>query len=128
MEETKKTRIVPLDDKPEFALWRFCARVAISPRKLSTLFTRLDYEDGSMVEKMEEASNIIVFTRSDHVCRAVRSLIGDSAAMMAKLDDCYDSKTTASKSTVMVELIFLRYSSLKKSMARHLDRIAALVE
>lgn len=129
MEDTTKSRIVPLDDKSDYALWRIRIRAAISARKLGIVFDRTaDKEDDKVVEKMEEASNLIVSALSDHALRVVRSVIGDPAAMMAKLDDRYDSKTTASKITKMVELVSVRYSSLKESMPRHVDKIAALVE
>ena len=123
MEETNKIRIVPLDDKSDYALRRIRVRAAISARKLSIVFDdSVDKNDPKVVEKLEEASNIIVRALSDHALRVVRSVIYDPAAMMAKLDDRYDSKTTASKITKMVELVSVRY------MPRHVDKIAALVE
>ena len=128
MEETNKIRIVPLDDKSDYALRRIRVRAAISARKLSIVFDdSVDKNDPKVVEKLEEASNIIVRALSDHALRVVRSVIYDPAAMMAKLDDRYDSKTTASKITKMVELVSVRYRSFKESMYRHVDKIAALV-
>lgn len=128
-EETTKTRIVPLDDRSDYALWRIRVKAAISARKLSAVFSVIaDRADEKTKEQMEEASNIIVSALSDHALRVVRSVIDDPAAMLAKLDDRYDSKTTASKITKMVELVSVRYSSLKDSMPRHVDKIAALVE
>lgn len=79
------------------------------------------------MEKIEEARNIIDTVISDNALRVVRTVFGDPAAVMAKLDDRYISKTTASKISKTVKLVFVRYSSLKESMPRHVDKIAALV-
>lgn len=47
---------------------------------------------------------------------------------MVNLDDHYDLKITPSKITKMVELVSVGHSSLKESVPRHVDKIAALVE
>lgn len=87
MDEITETRIVPLDEKFDYALWRICVRAAISTRKPSTAFTRSDTEDTGKVEKMEEASNIIVSALFVNAFRDVCMVIGDPAAIMEMLDD-----------------------------------------
>lgn len=77
---------------------------------------------------MEEAIKISVNALSDHSLRFFSSVIGDPAAMMSKLDDRYDSKTTSSKFSKMVELVSVRYSILKDSMLRYVNKLASLVE
>ena len=64
----------------------------------------------------------------DHTLRVVRLIIGVPATIMTKLDDRYDSKTTASKITMMVELVSIRYNSMKGSIPLHVENIASLVE
>lgn len=60
MKESDNTRIVPLNDKLDYALWRICAQAAISACRLSKVFFRLDEEEASMFEKVKVASKIIV--------------------------------------------------------------------
>lgn len=88
----------------------------------------VDMDDETVVQKMREASKIIVNDLSDHALHDVRSAIRDPAAMMVALYERYDSETTNSDITKMVELVSVRYNSLKESMRSHADKNSVLVE
>lgn len=58
MLEAQKTRIVPLDDNSDYALWRICVRDAISSRKLGVALNRMvDMDNELVVEMLTGASN-----------------------------------------------------------------------
>lgn len=92
----EKIRIRQLDDKSDYALWRVRVKAAINGKKLGKVLTGTEPERND-TEKKEEASNIIVSAMSGQALRVVRPVIGNAEEMLEKLDDRYDSKSTASK-------------------------------
>lgn len=48
--------------------------------------------------------------------------------MLAKLDDRFNSKSTATQISKMAELVSLHYTDRKGDISTHIDRMAALVE
>ena len=150
MADHDKVRIKPLDASSDYSLWRIRVLAAISAKGLDCVFGKKKKnctptsEDSSTssegaqprrteyVKPTEEqclqASNIIVSALGDHALRVVRSVIGDPSKMMVKLNDRYDSKTTASRISKMSELVSIRYTSLRDSIEKHIDRMAGLIE
>lgn len=132
MTDTDKIKIRPLDDKSDFALWRIRVQAAISAKGLSSALEKPTAEGTPVLdadkEKNQQASNIIVSALGDHALRVVRTIVGRPYEMMQKLDARYDSKSTASKISKMVELVSVRYTSVRDDMSKHIDRLAGLVE
>lgn len=48
--------------------------------------------------------------------------------MMKKFDSRYNSKSTATHISQMAELLSIRYRSVQEDMAKHVDRMAGLLE
>lgn len=77
---------------------------------------------------MEKAKNTIVDAPSDHVLRAVHSVIEDQTTLMANLNDRYEFRITESKLAKIVKLVYVWYDDLKKSMLQKVVMIAAFVK
>lgn len=58
-------------------------------------------------DQLEQGSNINIYALGDHALPVVCSVIGNPRALMKKLDQRYDSKSTANRISKMVELISL---------------------
>lgn len=88
MEETAKIRIVSLEEKYDYSLWRIRVRAVISAWKLNVLFGySVDEDDEKVLKKMEEASNVLFSSLLDHTLHVVRWVISDRAYMVVKLDN-----------------------------------------
>lgn len=152
-DQDKAYRIRQLDDKSDYSLWRLRVRAAISAKGLkhvlksttdtvtestfveasSSTDTATDKKKDASTkvvsdDEKEQASNIIISALGDHALRVVRTVIGDPCEMMKKLDDRYDSKTTATRITKIVELMSNKFVSVDDDIARHIDRLAGLLE
>lgn len=132
MSESEKPRIRPLDDKSDYSLWRIRVESACDDKGLTAAFTQkevpVDADRAKFEEQRLKASGIIVAACGDHALRVVKTVRGNPVEMMEKLDARYDSKTTASKISKMVELVSIRYTNPKQDIAKHIDRMAALFE
>lgn len=62
--------------------------------------------------QMEEASITIISALDDHAVRVVRSVADNPGKMMAKLDERYDSKSTAKLISTIVELFSVKFSNV----------------
>lgn len=109
-ESAEKTRIKPIDDKADYALWRICVKAAMTSKGMKEVLNERSHSfDEVFTEKMETASNIIISVLGDHALRVVLSDVGDPRKMMDRLDARYDSKSTAKKISKICELVSLRY-------------------
>ena len=79
-------------------------------------------------EHQQQASNIIIASLGDQALRIVRTIVGNPNTMMAKLDERYDSKSTASKIEKMSELVSMKYYNIKDDLSDHIDRMAGLLD
>lgn len=141
------TRIRQLDDKSDFALWVIRVRAAISAKGLNNVLSsefqnkvdnaiRESNSTGEHIsedvrkakDRLEQASNIIVAALSDQALRVVRNVAGKPFYMMEKLQKRYDSRSMASKIGKMSDLVSIRYTNIREDMARHVDKIAGIVE
>lgn len=128
-----KLRLCQLDDKSDYSLWLICVTAAISAMKLDDAMSeRASGTDTAanetFIDHHQQASNIIVATLSDQAVSIVRTVIGKPNEMMNKLNERYDSKSTASKIAKMSELVSMRYMTLKDDLSGHFDRMAGLLE
>lgn len=132
MTDSDKMRIKPLDGKSDYALWRLRVEAACDAKGLTEAFSSEKKPAGSDTERLvavrKQASGIIVSALGDHALRVVRSVVGNPAAMLEKLDARYDSKSTASKITKMSKLVSVRFSNPKAGIEKHIDAMAALLE
>ena len=134
MTDTDKLRIKQLDDKDDYRLWRIRIAAACDGKGLEAVLDHKECPRGDADEKkkfvsdQKKASNIIVAALSDKALRVVRANIGNPHLMLTKLDERYDSKSTAARIAKMTELISMRYDNLKRSMGVHIDQMAGLLE
>lgn len=132
MSDTEKVRIKPRDERSDYALWRVRVESACDGKGLTAAFPQKKSPSGADADKFAEqrlqVSGISVAALGDHALRVVKDLRGNPTEMMEKLDPRYDSKTTASKISKMVELVSLRYSNPRNDITKHIDRMAAIVE
>lgn len=84
--------------------------------------------DRELKTQRRKDSSLIISALDDQALRVVHKLHGDPVKMMTKLDERYDSKTMASKISKMTELLSLQYTSPSKDVARHIDRLAGLID
>lgn len=131
--ESEKTRIKPLDDATDYSLWRIRIEAACSAKGFDDILLTSDCtasdETGKedFRKRQKQASNIIISALNDAPLRVVRDVIGDPCAMLKKLDKRYDAKTTASKITKITDLVGTRFSNSSHSIAKHIDKMAALI-
>lgn len=134
MTDHDKQRIKPLDEKGDYRLWKIRIEAACDAKDLmeSLINETSPEDDGDKKKEFEasqkKASNIIVHALEDNPLRVVRSVIGNPFLMLQKLDDRYDSKSSASRISKMTELISMRYVNLKKDIGTHIDQMAAVLE
>ena len=132
MSDHDKVRVHQLDDKSDYSLWRIPVESACQEKVLTAALSMTESLDGidkdNFAEKRVKVSGILVVASGDSALRVVRSVKGNPIEMLEKLDDRYDSKTTASKISKMVELVSLRYSSLRSDITKHVDRMASINE
>ena len=132
MTETDKVRIRPLDDKSAYALWRLRVESACDDRGLTAAFNQKEAPAGTDGSKFAQeclkVSGIIVAALGDSALRLVKSVRGKPTEMLEKLDARFDSKTTASKITKMVDLVSIRYTNPRSDITKHIDRMGSIVE
>ena len=130
MTTKEKTHIRPLDEKSNYALWCIRVLAAISAEGLQDALKNrsADKDEQVYVDHQQQASNIVVAVLSNQALRVVRTVIGIPTGTLTKLDQRYDSKSTASKIAKMSELVSMRYTSLKEDLSGHIDRMAGLLE
>lgn len=87
-------------------------------------------KDGTAVSDQHRntASTIIVTALSDSDLFAVRSVISDSVSMFEKLDESFDSRSTATKIFKISEFVFVLFSSINQDITKHMDHMAAILE
>ena len=132
MTETDKVRIRPLDDKSDYALWRLRVQSVCDDRGLTAAFNQkealADADASKFAEQCLKVSGIIVAALGDSALRLVKSVRGKPVEMLEKLDARYDSKTTASKISKMVDLVSIRYTNPRTDITKHIDRMGSIVE
>ena len=72
-------------------------------------------------DQKEQASNIIISALGDHALRVVRTVIDDPYQMMKKLDARYDSKSTATRISKIVELMSTKFTSVDDDIGKNID-------
>lgn len=123
-----KVRIKPLGEKDDYRLWRIRIAAVCDSKGLNNVLdhaasTDQDEEPRSkFLSDAKKASNVIVTALSDRALRVVRADIGRPFAMLEKLDERYDSKSTAARIAKMSELLYLRYTSMCRSMGNHIEK------
>lgn len=75
--------------------------------------------------QQKQVSIIILSAPGDHALHVVATFVGFPEEMMKKLDARYDSKSTSSKISMMVEHISVRYTNPRADITKHIDRLAA---
>ena len=75
-----------------------------------------------------KAINIIIHAVMDEPLHMIRFDVGNPFRMVMKLDERYESKSTATRISRMSELISLRHTSLRRNLESHIDEMAALLE
>jgi len=138
MTEEEKTRIKPLDEKSDYRLWKIRVEAACEAKDLSEALLRSEnpysnetdesLKKAAFEASQRKASHIIIHALTDKPLRVIRSEVGNPFQMLAKLDERYDSKTTASRISKMTELVSLRYMSVNKDMSTHVDKMAGILE
>lgn len=135
MADTDKFRIKPFDDKGDYRLWRIRIEAACDAKEYRDVLDNNESDstaDDVVKEKFaadqKKASNLIIHSLADKPLRVVRSEIGNPFNMMKKLDERYDSKSTATRISKMTELVSLRYSSMKMDIGTHIDQMAGILE
>lgn len=130
MTEQDKLRVRQLDDKSDYSLWHIRVLAAISSKKLTNAMSEIsrDADLSTYEDHAQQSSNIIIATLSDQALHVVQSVIGKPKDMMNKRNDCYDSKSTATKIAKMSELVYMRYTTLKNYLSSHIDRMVGLLK
>lgn len=135
MSDLDKLRIKVLDEKSDYALWRIRLNAICCSKGCDLALTTeraADVSDAAAVEKFnkqqKDASSIIVSSLNDAALRVVRSVIGKPVAMIEKLDNRFNSHTTASKISKMSELVSMHYCKVPSDMTMQIDKMAALLE
>ena len=134
MTDMDKLRIKPLQDEADYDLWKIRIDAILRAQGLSDAMYTEDASEMSAEEdrdgqkKREKASAIIVVSLGDKALRVVRNVTSNPAQMLTKLDERYNSKTTASKISKMAELVSLQYSDRKEDIRTHIDRMDGLIE
>lgn len=80
------------------------------------------------LETHQKASITLVAVLSDQALCVVRTVFSSPKAMTEKLDERYESKSTASKICKMSESVSIRYNNLRDDLRHHIDRIASLLD
>lgn len=62
-----------------------------------------------------------------HALYIVRSLIRDPHEMMVKLDEQYDSKSTANRISKLDESMSKKYTSTREDISQPIDRFAVIL-
>lgn len=86
------------------------------------------YESKETEKKQRMAKSIIVMTPSDAPLQIAHIVKGDPVKMLVKLQDCYDSRTAASKITRMTDIITNLYTSLNLEIGKHTDQVVSGIE
>ena len=74
------------------------------------------------------ASRIIIHAVMDKPHRVIRSNVGNPFRTIMKLDERYDSKSTATPVSRVTELMSLRYTSPRRNIWPHIEEMVALLE
>lgn len=98
-------------------------RVRIDHRLTGRLDVRCD-----LIKMKKTAWGIIVSSLNDTDLRVVPNVIGKTVEMLTNLDARNDSKSTSSKMSEMVELVSLKYITVRLDLSMHIDKMAALIE
>ena len=127
MYDSDKIHIKQLDDKSDYGLWKIRVEAACSAKGVQNT---LNVPVGIRVEDSHKstASGIIVSALSDSALRVVRSVIGDPAEMMRKLDARFESRPTATNITKITEFESARFVNIKSDITKHIDRMASILE
>ena len=132
MTDTEKVRLKVLDDKADYSLWKIRLEAVCSVKGCESALTSDGPPEGVLTDQFEQhkktASGIIVTALNDSALRVVRSVIGKPNQMLEKLNARFDSRTTSSKITRMVELVSLRYRGVRSDISKHIDKMASLLE
>ena len=132
MTDTEKLRIKVLDEKADYTLWKIRLTAVCNFKGCDSALTSerpvRPMTDDVFAGHKKTASGLIVTALNDAALRVVRSVIGEPVKMFQKLDARYDSKTTSSKISRMVELVSLKYRSVRSDISKHIDKMAALLE
>ena len=132
MTDTEKVRLKVLDDKADYSLWKIRLEAVCSVKGCESALTSDGPPEGVLTDQFEQhkktASGIIVTALNDSALRVVRSVIGKPNQMLEKLNARFDSRTTSSKITRMVELVSLRYRGVRSDISKHIDKMDAIVE
>lgn len=110
MADTEKQRIKPFDEHGDYGLWRIRVEAACDAKELYEVLNNEENpheeeaQKAKFIADQKKASNIIVLALSDKPLRVIRSNIGNPNKMLQRLDERYDSKSTASRVAKMSEL------------------------
>lgn len=138
MTDMDKLRIKPLDVNSDYDLWRIRVDSVLDDKGLSDV---CDLQDGASessasaapndtatADRRKKAKAIIVTALGDSALRVVRGVTDNPALMLAKLEERFNSKSTAAQISKMAELVSLHYTDRKDDISTHIDRMAALIE
>lgn len=127
MANTEKIRILPLDGKSDYGLWKIRVIASIEAKGYANAI-HPNLARACADERRRHASNIILNTLNNQALCVVRNVDNDPLEMLSKLDKRYDSKTVALQIAKMFELVGTRYTTLRKDTSAFVDAMAALIE
>ena len=133
-----KFQLKVLEEDTDYALWKLRLESVLSDEGLSETIeheaasessaeaTETDMREKEKLRKRAVA--IIVTALGDKALRVVRTVSKDPSKMIDKLNERYNSKTTAAKISKMAELVSLHYKDRNEDISSHIDKMAGLIE
>ena len=127
----ESARIKPLTSKSDYGLWRVRSLSACSKKGVADVFEPIEGDsppDAEYKKRMNTARDIIVSALGDDALRVVQTVVGKPKEMVERLDARYRSTSTAAKISKITELVSERYKTVRQDMAKHVDRMAGIIE
>ena len=113
-------------------MWRLRVESAVYNKGLTAAFTSKESPTSvapSAFETLQKQVSGIIFEALGYSAfHVVRTLQGRPVEMLEKLDGRYDSRTTASKISKMIELVSLRFTNPRSDIKNQTDRMAAVLQ
>ena len=138
MTDTEKYCITPLEADADYDLWRIRIDAVLDGKGLADVCKAKDStsessapaasSDSTAADRRKKAKAIIVTSLGNTALRVVQGVSDNPALMLAKLDERFNSKSTAAQISKMAELVSMHYTERKDDISTHIDRMAALIE
>lgn len=132
MADSNKVAIKQLGDKANYGLWHLRVETVCQKKGLNAAFFRKEAPDDINLDKFEQqklkVSGFTVLAFTNSALSVVKSVKGEQASMLTKLDARFDLRTTPSKIFKMGELVSLCITSPRSHITKHIKYRAIIAE